>query len=75
MGRAIGETMAVHIWVLKIISVPGLQDVQRVTDGSAATLLLIVLLVNICAAYFTSRLQKRLSGAVAAPRAGGRKKE
>src|SRR5689334_6394523 len=57
-----GETLAVHVWVLKIIGVPGLQDAQLVADGSAATLLLIVLVVNICAAYFTSRLQKRLSG-------------
>jgi phosphate transport system permease protein len=70
-----GETLAVHVWVLKIIGVPGLQDAQLVADGSAATLLLIVLVVNICAAYFTSRLQKRLSGAAKAPRASGRKKE
>jgi phosphate transport system permease protein len=70
-----GETLAVHVWVLKIIGVPGLKDAQRVADGSAATLLIIVLLVNICAAYFTSRLQKRLSGAASTPRAGGRKKE
>jgi phosphate transport system permease protein len=69
-----GETLAVHVWVLKIIGVPGLQDAQRVADGSAATLLLIVLIVNITAAYFTSRLQRRLSGVAAAPRAGGRKK-
>lgn len=69
-----GETLAVHIWVLKIVGVPGLQDAQQVADGSAATLLLIVLLVNIGAAYFTSRLQRRLSG-VSKPRAGGRKKE
>jgi phosphate transport system permease protein len=70
-----GETLAVHVWVLKIIGVPGLKDAQLVADGSAATLLLIVLAVNICAAYFTSRLQKRLSGNISTPRAGGRKKE
>lgn len=69
-----GETLAVHVWVLKIVGVPGLQDAQQVADGSAAVLLLIVLLVNIGAAYFTSRLQKRLRGAAAAPRAGGSKK-
>jgi phosphate transport system permease protein len=57
-----GETLAVHIWVLKIVGVPGLQDAQQVADGSAAMLLLIVLLVNIAAAYFTSRLQRRLAG-------------
>ena len=65
-----GETLAVHIWVLKIVGVPGLKDAQQVADGSAATLLLIVLLVNLIAASFTARLQKRLSGAAAAPRAG-----
>src|SRR5262245_12692121 len=70
-----GETLAVHIWVLKIVGVPGLQDAQKVADGSAATLLLIVLLVNIVAAYFTSRLERRLRGATGTPRAGGRKKE
>jgi phosphate transport system permease protein len=70
-----GETLAVHVWVLKIIGVPGLKDAQLVADGSAATLLLIVLIVNIGAAFFTSRLQRRLSGTASAPRAGGRKKE
>jgi phosphate transport system permease protein len=70
-----GETLAVHVWVLKIIGVPGLKDAQLVADGSAATLLLIVLIVNICAAYFTARLQKRLSGTLSKPRAGGRKEE
>jgi phosphate transport system permease protein len=70
-----GETLAVHVWVLKIIGVPGLKDAQLIADGSAATLLLIVLAVNICAAIFTTRLQKRLSGAVSTPRAGGRAKE
>ncbi len=70
-----GETLAVHVWVLKIIGVPGLKDAQLVADGSAATLLLIVLIVNIGAAYFTTRFQRRLSGTVSTPRAGGRKKE
>lgn len=70
-----GETLAVHVWVLKIIGVPGLKDAQQVANGSAATLLLIVLIVNIGAAFFTSRLQQRLKGAAATPRAGGRKKE
>jgi phosphate transport system permease protein len=71
---ATGETLAVHIWVLKIVGIPGLQDAQKVADGSAAVLLLIVLLVNIGAAYFTSRLQRQLHGASGARRADGRKK-
>ncbi|GAC1362893.1 MAG: phosphate ABC transporter permease PstA [Herpetosiphon sp.] len=65
-----GETLAVHIWVLKIVGVPGLQDAQRVANGSAATLLLIVLLINVAAAYFTGRLQRRLSGAFQVVRVG-----
>ena len=69
-----GETRAVHVWVLKIVGGPGLQDAQKVADGSAAVLLLIVLLVNILAAFFTARLQRRLTGAMSAPRAGERKK-
>lgn len=69
-----GETLAVHIWVLKIVGVPGLQDAQQVANGTAAVLLIIVLLVNIGAAFFTQRLQKRLRGGAPAPRAGGVKK-
>lgn len=69
-----GETLAVHIWVLKIVGVPGIENAQQVADGTAAVLLVIVLLVNILAAYFTARLQNRLSGAGSASRAGGRKK-
>lgn len=58
-----GETLAVHIWVLKIVGVPGLKDAQKVADGTAAVLLLIVLIVNIGAAYLSQRLQKNLRGA------------
>ena len=58
-----GETLAVHILVLKIVGVPGIADAQQVADGSAAVLLLIVLLVNLGATYFTARLQRKLTGA------------
>ncbi|KPV52280.1 phosphate ABC transporter permease, partial [Kouleothrix aurantiaca] len=70
-----GETLAVHIWVLKIVGVPGISDAQKVADGSAAVLLLIVLLVNLLAAFFTARLQRKLTGTISTPRTGGRKKE
>ncbi len=69
-----GETLAVHIWVLKIVGVPGLKDAQLVADGSAAVLLLIVLLINLAMAFFTTRLTRRLRGVGRAPRAGGSKK-
>ncbi len=68
-----GETLAVHIWVLKIVGVPGLQDAQLVADGSAAVLLLIVLAINVGMAYFTTRLTRRLRGMRRAPRAGSKK--
>jgi phosphate transport system permease protein len=69
-----GETLAVHIWVLKIVGVPGLKDAQQVADGSAAVLLLIVLLINLAMAYFTTRLTQRLRGAAVTSRVGGNKK-
>jgi phosphate transport system permease protein len=57
-----GETLAVHIWVLKIVGVPGLQDAQQVADGAAAVLLLIVLGINLVMAAVTTRLTRKLSG-------------
>lgn len=71
---ATGETLAVHIWVLKIVGVPGLENAQQAADASAAVLLLIVLVINLLAAYLTERLRRQLSGTQAV-RAGGRKKE
>jgi phosphate transport system permease protein len=72
---ATGETLAVHIWVLKIVGVPGLTDANSVANGAAAVLLIMVLLLNIGAALFTSRLERRLRGTSGAPRASRRKKE
>jgi phosphate transport system permease protein len=68
-----GETLAVHIWVIKIVGVPGMPHAQAAADGSAAVMLLIVLLINVGVAYFNSRLARRLAGTVT-PRAGGSKK-
>jgi phosphate transport system permease protein len=64
-----GETLAVHIWVIKIVGVPGMPNAQAAANGSAAVMLLIVLLINLGVAYLNSRLAKRLSGATI-PRAG-----
>lgn len=57
-----GETLAVHIWVLKIIGLPGVENVQQIADATAAVLLLLVLLINLGATYFTWRLQRKLKG-------------
>jgi phosphate transport system permease protein len=59
---ATGETLAVHIWVLAVVGVPGLQDAQAVAAGSAALLLIIVLALSLSAALLTRRLNMRLRG-------------
>ena len=66
---ATGETLAVHIWVIKIVGVPGLPRAQDAAAGSAAVMLLIVLIINILVAVLNSRLQARLAGTTRLPRA------
>ncbi|MGB9802356.1 phosphate ABC transporter permease PstA [Desulfofundulus sp.] len=53
------ETLAVHIW--KINSEALIPDVRRVADGSAAVLILVVLLFNICARWLGQRIYRRLT--------------
>jgi phosphate transport system permease protein len=60
---ATGETLAVHIWVLKVAGVPGLKDADAVANGSAALLLIIVLALSLSATFMTVRLNQRLRGA------------
>ena len=59
---ATGETLAVHIWVLKVAGVPGLKDADAVANGSAALLLIVVLGLSLSATFFTIRLNQRLRG-------------
>jgi phosphate transport system permease protein len=59
---ATGETLAVHIWVLMVVGVPGLADAQAVAYGSAALLLIIVLGLSLSATFMTVRLNRRLRG-------------
>ena len=59
---ATGETLAVHIWVLKVAGVPGLKDADAVANGSAALLLIIVLTLSLSATFSTVRLNQRLRG-------------
>jgi phosphate transport system permease protein len=68
-----GETLAVHIWVIKIVGVPGMPRAQEAANGSAAVMLLIVLTINVLVAVLNGQLQKRLQGTIV-PRAGGSKK-
>ncbi len=65
-----GETLAVHIWVIKIVGVPGMPNAQAAANGSAAVMLLIVLIINVLVAYFNGRLERKLRGAAPPPRAG-----
>jgi phosphate transport system permease protein len=57
-----GETLAVHIWVLKVAGVPGLRDADAVANGAAALLLIIVLALSLSATFFTIRLNQRMRG-------------
>ncbi len=43
---ATGETLAVHIWVIKIVGVPGMPKAQEAANGSAAVMMLIVLVIK-----------------------------
>ncbi|AEF93260.1 phosphate ABC transporter, inner membrane subunit PstA [Desulfotomaculum nigrificans CO-1-SRB] len=53
------ETLAVHIW--KVNSESLIPDVRRVADGSAAILVLVVLLFNITARWLGRRIHKKLT--------------
>jgi phosphate transport system permease protein len=67
---ATGETLSVHIWVIKIVGVPGLPNAQQAANGSAAVMLLIVLAINVLVAFLNGRLQRKLKGGAPQPRAG-----
>lgn len=60
---ATGATLAVHIWVLKIVGIPGLADAQQVADGTAAVLLLLMLFINLVTTFLSNRIRRRLKGA------------
>jgi phosphate transport system permease protein len=59
---ATGETLAVHIWVLKVAGVPGLKDADAVANGSAALLLIMVLGLSLVATFSTVRLNSACAG-------------
>lgn len=56
-----GETMAVHVW--KVNTEGRIPDIRRVADGTAAALVLVVLLFNVAVRWFTHHLRRRLQGA------------
>ncbi|MEW6182641.1 MAG: phosphate ABC transporter permease PstA [Bacillota bacterium] len=56
-----GETLAVHIW--KINSEALIPDIRRVADGSAAVLVLVLLIFNLLARWLARRFARRLTSA------------
>ncbi|MEW6171897.1 MAG: phosphate ABC transporter permease PstA [Bacillota bacterium] len=54
-----GETLAVHIW--KINSEALIPDIRRVADGSAAVLVLVLLIFNMLARWIARRFARRLT--------------
>jgi phosphate transport system permease protein len=57
-----GTTLAVHIWVLKVLGVPGLENSTGIAAASALVLLLGVLYFNLVASVFIDRSRRRLEG-------------
>lgn len=57
-----GTTLAVHIWVLKVVGIPGLENVNGIAAASAVVLLLAVLYFNLVASVFIDRSRRRLEG-------------
>jgi len=55
------ETLAVHIW--KINSESLIPDVRRVADGSAAVLVLVVLVFNLLARWLGGLMHRRMTAA------------
>jgi len=55
-----GETLAVHIW--KVNSEGVVPDARRVADGSAAVLVLVVLLFNLGARWAGRRMSRKMTG-------------
>ena len=54
------ETLAVHIW--KVNSEGVIPDIRRVADGSAAVLVLVVMVFNLLARWLGRRVGNRLMG-------------
>lgn len=58
---AAGETLAVHLFAVKSNPLPGTNP-EQVADATAALLIIMVLVFNLCLALPSRRLQKRLIG-------------
>lgn len=59
--RAVGETLAVHLYAVKANPLPG-TDYNQIADGTAALLIIMVLVFNLCLSLPSRWLQKRLLG-------------
>lgn len=57
---AMGETLSVHLWYVQASSI--VPDAKQIAQGSAALLVLVVLIFNLLIALPSRMLSKRLSG-------------
>ncbi|MFC4768267.1 phosphate ABC transporter permease PstA [Effusibacillus consociatus] len=57
---AVGETLSVHLWYVQSSAI--VPDAREIAQGSAALLVLVVLVFNLLIAIPSRLLQKRLSG-------------
>ncbi|WP_018132165.1 phosphate ABC transporter permease PstA [Effusibacillus pohliae] len=57
---AAGETLSVHLWYVQSAAI--VPDAKQIAQGSAALLIIVVLLFNLLVAIPSRLLQKRLSG-------------
>lgn len=55
-----GETLSVHLWYVKAIGL--VPDAERIAAGSAATLIMMVLIINIVMNYYERRLRVKFFG-------------
>lgn len=57
---AVGETLAVHLWYVQSAAI--VPDAREIAQGSAALLVIVVLVFNLLIAIPSRLIQKRLSG-------------
>ncbi|MDD2234266.1 MAG: phosphate ABC transporter permease PstA [Desulfitobacteriaceae bacterium] len=58
---AAGETLAVHLFAVQSNPLPG-TNAEQIADGTAALLIIVVLIFNLCLSLPIRRYQKRLMG-------------
>jgi phosphate transport system permease protein len=57
-----GEALAVHIWKLAVVVVPGMQNSTEVAWGSALVIMLVILILNSISDFLIVRYRRTLAG-------------